>query len=742
MAFQRTLALMLAILLAGCAGYKELVPDPELSGNERGTYPIVKGEELFQLEKDTKYVMKFPPPAGDSFYLLLTTAAKRDLVATFTSAFDDKPVTAGSIADEAAGNDSTSVYAVNARYPSYFWVIDTVRFDTRLPLRYRYVPQWRYTFETKYAEMLATYGANTVERRTYESIDRRFNFDTFDAEGTLAQIDERSRALEAVNTDLGKIEAVFPPGIAASGDTAYRNWQELHAAVEGELQFQTAYASAIALFRKERETRGSVQKFLEAVPFFVSALGGNTGFSPGVKEKARDVMLARLAGVQIYYQTTIRGKTDLRPIAPAPSRQQLAQLYKACGESMPPALDLAVRFVDRFNLETTALQRAEAKMNELKMLYQKEGRQINEALFTDVLTRATEIKQTLQEPQCATMEVYGTSACAVALAEAVTRTANRTDDLLAMYEEARQVAAALDGRAWARAEASLVDLYEGKNAHDKTAFADHRTLLLQRFESALFLGVKQASIARVDSFVRQHQMSIENVPALYADSAFMPVHQMTFSSAGPNDLLTKRKEIDGYLDRMKHRTLPESAIKAIYADFVRNTGQKGVEKARAVVDHGKMYQGDDQKVKVMVEECDPTVPKWITSAREYRKMFVLPVTTNRQGVNDYVFRIRLQIPTEAQFPVYDINIKLPQELAAGARQAQWYDEITLNKKPVKNEGRFRITAPTAENNYESQITPVQMDKEGVNVLEVKFKNRGFRVFEISAMAQVPIIRKN
>jgi hypothetical protein len=35
-----------------------------------------------------------------------------------------------------------------------------------------------------------------------------------------------------------------------------------------------------------------------------------------------------------------------------------------------------------------------------------------------------------------------------------------------------------------------------------------------------------------------------------------------------------------------------------------------------------------------------------------------------------------------------------------------------------------------------------MDKEGRNILEVRFKYPGFRVFEVSAMAQVPIIRKN
>jgi hypothetical protein len=143
-----------------------------------------------------------------------------------------------------------------------------------------------------------------------------------------------------------------------------------------------------------------------------------------------------------------------------------------------------------------------------------------------------------------------------------------------------------------------------------------------------------------------------------------------------------------------------------------------------------------------VDECDPNIAKWIVRAKDYRRVLALPLTNNRQGSNEYLFRIGLKIPSEAQFPVFDINIKLPREVAEKASKEQWFTEMTINKTPIRNEGRYRITSPTPENNYESQITPVQMDKEGNNVLEVKFRYPGFRVFEVSAMAQVPIIRKN
>jgi len=111
-------------------------------------------------------------------------------------------------------------------------------------------------------------------------------------------------------------------------------------------------------------------------------------------------------------------------------------------------------------------------------------------------------------------------------------------------------------------------------------------------------------------------------------------------------------------------------------------------------------------------------------------------------VNEYVFRVLLRIPSEAQFPVFEINVKLPKEVAENAHTQSWYESIKINKTPIKNEGRFTITAPTPESNYESQISPVQMDKAGNNVLEIRFKHNSFKVFEVSTMAQVPIIRKN
>ncbi|HPN38131.1 MAG TPA: hypothetical protein PL041_06980, partial [Melioribacteraceae bacterium] len=177
-------------------------------------------------------------------------------------------------------------------------------------------------------------------------------------------------------------------------------------------------------------------------------------------------------------------------------------------------------------------------------------------------------------------------------------------------------------------------------------------------------------------------------------------------------------------------------------DILKNINNRGVEKVRAIVEHGRYYKGNDRTVKSIVNECDINVPKLINKPMDYREVFVTPVTSISKGQNEYMFRILLNIPSDAQFPVFDINIKLPDEVAKNAAGSQWYDKITINNKIIKNEGRVKITAPMASNYYEAQISPVQMDKEGRNVLEVRFKYSAFKVFKVSVMAQKPIIKKN
>ena len=194
--------------------------------------------------------------------------------------------------------------------------------------------------------------------------------------------------------------------------------------------------------------------------------------------------------------------------------------------------------------------------------------------------------------------------------------------------------------------------------------------------------------------------------------------------------------------KMKANEFPAKAIKLLYDEFTKSPQDNGVLKARAIVAHGSHYQGTDKDIKIRIAECDPNIAKLITKPKDYRRVFALPVTSKQHGKNKYVVRLNVNIPTDAMFPVYDVNVKLPKEISQNAAAEKWYDDITLNKKQLKNEGRFSIGSPGPSNDYECQITPVQMNKDQSNILEVTFSYDAFKPFIVSVMVQKPIIKKN
>ncbi len=314
-------------------------------------------------------------------------------------------------------------------------------------------------------------------------------------------------------------------------------------------------------------------------------------------------------------------------------------------------------------------------------------------------------------------------------------------DTLSLGTQTRAIAAALSVSAWKSADSKIGDLFRDKEFVNPDAIAERKTSSVKHLEAELYKKVDSVSCLNAESFIKDHELTVKNVPGLYKDSVFLPVYKLQFSSAGPKDIQQKQKHIETALSELKNVRFPETAIKAMYRELTKNILDQGVERARAIADHGKFYKGSDRQVRNLVDECDYSVAKVFSKPSEYRKFFILPVTNNKKGMNDYILRLELKIPSEAEFPIFDINVTVPREFAQNADQA-WFQEISINKKPIKNEGRFHITAPTPSNNYESQITPIQIDKVGNNIFEIKLNYAGLRVFEMSVMAQKPIIRKN
>jgi hypothetical protein len=315
-------------------------------------------------------------------------------------------------------------------------------------------------------------------------------------------------------------------------------------------------------------------------------------------------------------------------------------------------------------------------------------------------------------------------------------------DQLSLTQQKMAINESLRNRRWSEAEFRIRDLHLDSNFLNMKDIRPIKDKLVRSYEDTLLARVEAVSIQNASQHIDAYKDAFENIDALYADSIFNPVHKITFTSGSQSELAQRNQVLENRMSFLKHEKFPETAIQSLYRSFSQAIHDNGVAKARAIVTHSKYYKGQDRKIKNLIAECDPTASKWITKPKQYRKIYALPITTNLNGNNEYMVKLNIQIKSEAKFPVYDVNVKLPREIARHASQKQWYDQITFNKKLLKNEGRFTISSPTEENDYEAQITPLQVNKTGDNVLEIRFKYNSFKVFEVSIMAQKPIIKKN
>jgi hypothetical protein len=315
-------------------------------------------------------------------------------------------------------------------------------------------------------------------------------------------------------------------------------------------------------------------------------------------------------------------------------------------------------------------------------------------------------------------------------------------DRMSLDQQAKNIKSALSNTAWQLAESGLKKLHADQNYINPAAMLPLKESVVKELEDSLYTTIERVTRSRVNKFCEEKVTVLENVDSLYTDSVFLPVYDVKFSSGSQNHLIQKKDALIADLAKMKDFEFPAKAIKLCYEQFMKNPDDNGVLKARAVVTHGNHYKGDDKDLKIRIAECNPQYAKKISKPKDYRRVFALPITDNRKGKNKYYVRLNVDIPTDANFPVYDVNIKLPKEIAQNAATTQWYDEILLNKKPLKNEGRFTISAPSAANEYECQITPVQMNKDQNNILEINFTHHSFKAFPVSVMVQKPIIKKN
>ncbi|MFH0989433.1 MAG: hypothetical protein V1799_05380 [bacterium] len=784
-------SLFLALaFITGCASFKELEPKPPLLPTERGFIELRNDQENFLLEKEKKYFIRFPKPSETNFYVLLKTSAKKKVHNYFTATFDDGEGVITPIKDEAIKQDSLSVFAIDTSSSFFYWVIDTVREHLPLNVQYRYVAQWRYTVETKHDEYRQILAASKHNRQPYESMGPQFNWDSFDAKGEQRTLQQKFKALSAMNDALLKLEKVFPATSTIQNDTIFHRYVSLSKDTREELRFQSDYDAVLTILDRERETRGNLAAFVERRVEFTAFLEQKTRFRPPVLEYVKTLMLHRLDESLPAYDESIKKQSDLNTFELQPPIVEVEKFYKACGQQLPKDVMEINAFVGEFNTVVPALDKAKQMIKNLPTTTTSPATWPEDSYYQGFLTRIDDAKKAVPGYALDKYERCKAYRISSLLKEEISKSQKQLEDAEAPYRKAKEIVQRInvlkaqqnykgiidilrenhemdfliaqysdvdersmnvlvskvreriESGAWSEAERRLAELWSDKNYLNLAAIAPKKTESVRAMEADILNGVKKLSTDRTSAFAKKNETALERITVLYSDSSFLPVYILDFSSESRKELLAKQKSIVDQLRQIKHYRFPESAIRVIYRELTQSPQVRGIAKARAILEHAKFYRGSDKATLAMVDECNPVVAKKLDKPKDYRRIFVLPVNQTERASNEYVFRINIQILTEAKFPVFDINIKVPKEIAENAKTKQWFTELLLNKKVVKTEGFMRIVAPSADNDYEAQITPVQVNKEGENIIDVKFNYPGYMLFEVSVMAQVPLIRKN
>jgi hypothetical protein len=784
----KALLLIVTLFFMGCASYKQLKPEPEITILEREYIELKDDGDNFELDKDKKYFITFPPPVADNYYLLLQSSYLGFLNTYLTNAFDDGKGTIIKIKDESGDPGNLIVYPIDKSVQNFYWVIEYVRQDMELELNYRYVEKWRFKFESKYTEFQGIFADNKVDSSVYKSIGVSLNFEGFNFYKEISAIEIKSENLNNLKKELLEIESIFPANIVNTNDQSYRDYVDLKNKVDNELRFHNDYLMVLKVFKLESESRSDIVKFSGALPDFLDFLDQKDRFPQNILDEAKEVLGSRLSEVMPFFEKELPKKNNADRIDFDMVRTET--LYDATGKIMPPGFTTLAGFVNAYNQRADALKSAKTKLDELQNAVKNYPQMPANNYFDKKLAGLSEIKHTLPVTGFSSFGKYKQYKCAKLLDKEINNIKYKVNSLNSAYrradrlvpqlntykqqkqyrnmlklirqngdlsflksiykgvdqlsldEQTRQIRTAVNSGAWQEAESKLQSLHYDDDFLNPSIIMSPKRQTVSSLENTLFARVDEASVQCAKKFISENINNIDYVEELYTNPAFLPVHELTFTSGGQSELQRRTKTLNDRMLYLKEQEFPTSAIKNLYDEFTKNTGDNGVAKARAIVTHGSHYTGDDRKIKTRVAECDPWASKWIIKAKNYRKIFALPTTSNKAGVNEYVFRLNIRIPSDAKFPVFDINIKLPKQVAKEASTSQWYKKITMNKKILKNEGRFTITSPTSANNYECQISPVRMVKDKDNILEVHFKNHSFKVFEVSVMAQKPIIKKH
>jgi hypothetical protein len=787
MKYSKYLLYILTALMAGCAAYKELEPIPQISFLEDGYIELMDDDERFELSEGTKYFIRFPQPKADNIYLALSFKDKTAISSYLTRAFDDGEGTIIRMDDESNDPATLSLFVVDKTVPTYFWVIENVRQDIILDMTYRYVAIWRYRFEKKHAQFKKVLDENTQSRKILEELGKSITLKDVDFNGERQSATQKTKMIEQVSKQLHEIEAILPQDILNSDDQAYLDYLKLKNQIDEELSFQSNYIQTMDMLEVISASEPDVKKFMSLAPAFPALLADTTQYSKSFHQTVNKNLAKTLPTVAPYYDGQIRNKKDGAPIGI--DLQPVKDIYEASNMNPDKNLIELDEFIKAYNERANSLSDLNGQLKSLNNELTTAVTWPYNTFYSDKRGALSSLKYELPPSEVASFGKFKSYNCVKALSESIKSTNNQIHSLdykfqraeslvpqinllrnqgnyseilsllkqnsdigflsaqykeideLTMTQHRQAISKALKMNDFSRAETELKKFDQNNNFLNTKDIMPRKNKLVRAYEDSLVNKIETVSLNRANQFIEDNKTTVDQVDSLYSNPALLPAYTLTYATT-PVGVLSKNKQLAEKMSFLRYNKFPETAIEALYRSLTDAMYEKGVEKARAIVVHGNYYKGDKSKFKNLVAECDPTASKWLTKPKEYRKLYALPITNNLRGSNQYMVKINLQIPSEATFPVYDVNVKLPQEVAKHAGSKQWYDTIYFNQKVLKNEGRFTITAPDPDNDYIAQITPLQVNKTGNNVIEIRFEYNAFKVLEISVMAQKPIIKKN
>lgn len=778
---------LLFLYLFGCAAYKELEPEPAIKFYENDYIELKDDDEYFELDKDDKYFIKFPSALKSDIYLVLEIYPKAAISAYLTDRFDDGKGFIKKIPDIIPESETHSAYVLDESALNYFWVIESVYSDLVLECKYRFIAKWRYDFEELHTELADKFDNNKVKRDIYNSLGTDIHSEQIAIEQELQNIENKSKKIEEIISTLPKLESIFPTNIKDSDDQAFLDFLQFKSDLDEETKFQKKYKAILTVLKLEKESKGDPAKIADVISDINTFY--NSDNPENVENEVTTLLAPQLRSVVTYIDQQLLKKNDNNLIDL--DAKGLEEIYGHTGETVPAELKSQSKFIENFNNRVKAIDQVSNELNQLINEVKTSKSWPSNSYYSGIRSKLAKIRAKLpNRGSKSSFDKYNTAQSARKINTSISNLKNEMNQLSKDYDRAGELVSRINRYkntsnyrdiikilkensrlSFLRAQYFNVDelsLNKQKNAIltnlKQNRFADVESGLRSLFNDNYFLNLRSAekvksklikstedtvqnrisrqSLKRANTFIKENYLKTSNVDQFYSNPVFSPVHDLTFTSGSTQKLNNYKQTLNKKLFDLKTKVFPEKAIEGLYNLFTKDINSYGVQRARAIVIHGNNYTGSKKHIKNLAGECDPTASKWITKAKSYRKVYALPTTTNISGENEYLFKFNIKISSEARFPVFDINIKLPKEVAQNAGSKQWYEYITMNGNVLKNEGRFRIVAPAADNNYECQISPVQMVKDSDNILEVKFKYPALKVFEVSAMAQKPIIKKN